>query len=117
MEDLPDMVFAANAAFVVDGKVFGSFFHAPERRPESNAYETWFKAAGFDVHRPHAVCEGEGDFVAAGQIILAGTGFRTQRSAHREAQDLFGKPVISLQLVDPRFYHLDTALFSRRGDR
>ena len=108
---LPDMVFAANSAVVVDGRVFGSFFHAPERRPESTHYDTWFKSAGFDVHRPESVCEGEGDLVWTGRYVLAGTGFRTTREAHREVQEFFGHPVISLTLVDPRFYHLDTALF------
>ncbi|AZP16154.1 dimethylargininase [Streptomyces aquilus] len=108
---LPDMVFAANSAVVVDGRVFGSLFHAPERRPESTHYDTWFKAAGFDVHRPESVCEGEGDLVWTGRYMLAGTGFRTTREAHREVQEFFGHPVISLTLVDPRFYHLDTALF------
>ncbi|MFH8369588.1 dimethylargininase [Streptomyces sp. NPDC018031] len=108
---LPDMVFAANAAVVMDGRVFGSSFHAPERRLESVEYETWFKTAGYEVHRPGSVCEGEGDLVPAGRFLLAGTGFRTQPAAHREAQEFFGRPTISLQLVDPRFYHLDTALF------
>ncbi|MFD7705563.1 dimethylargininase [Streptomyces sp. NPDC059785] len=109
--NLPDMVFAANCALVLAGRVFGSLFHAPQRRPESTAYDTWFKAAGFDVHRPGAVCEGEGDLVPAGRWLLAGTGFRTTREAHREVQEFFGVPVIGLELVDPRFYHLDTALF------
>ncbi|GAA2285409.1 amidinotransferase [Streptomyces ruber] len=109
--DLPDMVFAANSALVLEGRVFGSLFHAPERRPESLAYETWFKEAGYTVHRPESVCEGEGDLVPAGRWVLAGTGFRTTREAHREVQEFFGVPVISLQLVDPWFYHLDTALF------
>ncbi|MFH0517726.1 dimethylargininase [Streptomyces sp. M41] len=108
---LPDMVFAANSAVVVDGRVFGSLFHAPERRPESTHYDTWFKTAGYDVYRPEAVCEGEGDLVWTGRYVLAGTGFRTTREAHREVQEFFGHPVISLTLVDPRFYHLDTALF------
>ncbi|MFR9797836.1 dimethylargininase [Streptomyces sp. MS06] len=108
---LPDMVFAANSAVVVEGRVLGSLFHAPERRPESALYETWFKAAGFDVYRPENVCEGEGDLVWTGRYLLAGTGFRTTREAHREAQEFFGVPVIGLHLVDPRFYHLDTALF------
>ena len=108
---LPDMVFAANSAVVVDGRVFGSLFHAPERRPESTHYDTWFKSAGYDVHRPGSVCEGEGDLVWTGRYVLAGTGFRTSREAHREVQEFFGHPVISLTLVDPRFYHLDTALF------
>ncbi|MFI2435260.1 dimethylargininase [Streptomyces sp. NPDC018693] len=108
---LPDMVFAANSAVVVDGRVFGSLFHAPERRPESLHYDTWFKSAGYAVHRPESVCEGEGDLVWTGRYVLAGTGFRTTREAHREAQEFFGHPVISLTLVDPYFYHLDTALF------
>nr|BFD86134.1 arginine deiminase-related protein [Streptomyces sp. Xyl84] len=108
---LPDMVFAANAAVVVGGRVFGSLFKAPERRPESVPYDTWFKSAGFDVYRPESVCEGEGDFVPAGRWLLAGTGFRTTREAHREAQEFLGVPVIGLTLVDPYFYHLDTALF------
>lgn len=108
---LPDMVFAANAAVVVEGRVFGSRFLAEQRRRESAAYETWFKAAGFDVYRPQAVSEGEGDFVVAGRFVLAGNGFRTERAAHDEAQEFFGRPVIGLRLVDPYFYHLDTALF------
>nr|WP_264925905.1 dimethylargininase [Streptomyces sp. A012304] len=108
---LPDMVFAANSAVVVDGRVFGSLFRAPERRPESTHYDTWFKTAGYDVYRPESVCEGEGDLVWTGRFMLAGTGFRTTPEAHREAQEYFGHPVISLTLVDPHFYHLDTALF------
>ncbi|MFJ6072110.1 dimethylargininase [Streptomyces sp. NPDC093065] len=108
---LPDMVFAANCAVVVEGRVFGSLFHAPERRPESVPFETWFKTEGFEVHYPESVCEGEGDLVPAGRWILAGTGFRTTREAHREVQEFFGVPVVSLTLVDPYFYHLDTALF------
>ncbi|MEU9518917.1 dimethylargininase [Streptomyces sp. NPDC048224] len=108
---LPDMVFAANCAVVVGGRVFGSRFHAPERRPESVPFEAWFKTEGFEVHHPESVCEGEGDLVPAGRFILAGTGFRTTRDAHREVQEFFGVPVISLTLVDPYFYHLDTALF------
>ncbi|MEU6537287.1 dimethylargininase [Streptomyces sp. NPDC047000] len=108
---LPDMVFAANSAVVVGGRVFGSLFHAPERRPESDHYDSWFRGAGYAVHRPGSVSEGEGDLVWTGRYLLAGHGFRTTREAHREAQEFFGHPVISLTLVDPYFYHLDTALF------
>ncbi|MFF3286286.1 dimethylargininase [Streptomyces sp. NPDC003023] len=109
--ELPDMVFAANSALVLESKVFGSRFHAPERRPEEEPYAAWFKVAGFDVHRSEKVCEGEGDLVPVGGYILAGTGYRTSVEAHRDVQEFFGVPVIGLQLVDPYFYHLDTALF------
>ncbi|MFF4950467.1 dimethylargininase [Streptomyces chattanoogensis] len=108
---LPDMVFAANSALTLSGKVFGSRFHAPQRRPESTEYATWFKASGYDVYQPESTCEGEGDLVPAGRYILAGTGFRTTREAHAEVQEFFGVPTIGLRLVDPYFYHLDTALF------
>ena len=42
--------------------------------------------------------------------MLAGYGFRTEPAAHAEAQEVLGRPVVSLRLVDPRFYHLDVAL-------
>jgi N-dimethylarginine dimethylaminohydrolase len=109
---LPDMVFAANGALVVDGKVLGASFLNPQRVPEGPAYLRWMQEddtfAEFAV--TESVNEGEGDFLDLGDVILAGTGFRTDRAAHAEAQEFFGKPVISLTLVDPRFYHLDTAI-------
>jgi N-dimethylarginine dimethylaminohydrolase len=109
---LPDMVFAANGALVVDGKVLGASFLNPQRVPEGPAYLRWMQEddtfAEFAV--TETVNEGEGDFLDLGDVILAGTGFRTDRAAHAEAQEFFGKPVISLTLVDPRFYHLDTAI-------
>ncbi|HEX6497613.1 MAG TPA: arginine deiminase-related protein [Micromonosporaceae bacterium] len=107
---LPDMVFAANGATVVDGVVLGAQFRHPERAPEGPAYLTWFERAGFVTHAPKEINEGEGDLLLAGRYLLAGTGFRTEHAAHSEAQEIFGRPVITLRLVDPRFYHLDTAL-------
>ncbi|MEV6793059.1 dimethylargininase [Streptomyces sp. NPDC051320] len=110
--DLPDMVFAANGAVVMGGRVLGSRFHAPQRQPEAAAFEAWFKDAGFDVHEPESTCEGEGDLVPVGRFLMAGTGFRTVPTAHQEAQEFLGVPTISLRLIDPYFYHLDTALFA-----
>jgi N-dimethylarginine dimethylaminohydrolase len=109
---LPDMVFAANGALVVDGKVLAASFLAAERQPEGPAYTRWLAGADLfaDFGTTSTVNEGEGDFLDLDTVILAGTGFRTSRAAHGEAQEFFGKPVISLQLVDPRFYHLDTAV-------
>ncbi|WJY37070.1 amidinotransferase [Streptomyces sp. P9-2B-2] len=110
-EDLPDMVFAANGATVVDGKVFGSRFRHLERTVEGPAYLRWFTDNGFrDVLWPEYVNEGEGDYLLAGRTLLAGTGFRTDQRSHAEAQEFFGVPVVGLTLVDPRYYHLDTAL-------
>jgi N-dimethylarginine dimethylaminohydrolase len=108
---LPDMVFSANGATVIDGKVLGSMFRYPQRQPEAAAYLDWFRSRGYGQIRESEVPnEGEGDIVFAGRAILAGYGFRSEEAVRDELTELFGRPVISLRLVDPRFYHLDTAL-------
>ncbi|MFC4563592.1 dimethylargininase [Nocardiopsis mangrovi] len=107
---LPDMVFTANGAVVVGGTAFGARFRNPERTAEEAAHLAWLRGRGLDVHASGTVHEGEGDFAVTSSLILAGTGFRTDQAAHMEAQELFGLPVVGLRLVDPRFYHLDTAL-------
>ena len=107
---LPDMVFAANGATVIDGKVLGARFLHAERAAEAAVYLDWFRRHGHPVRAADAVNEGEGDIVPAGRVVLAGFGFRTSEAARAEIEDLFGLPVLSLRLVDPRYYHLDTAL-------
>lgn len=108
---LPDMVFAANGATVIDGRVLGARFAHAERADEAEAHVEWFRAHGFTgIHRPAHVNEGEGDFAVTASYILAGRGFRSSPLSHDEAQEFFGRPVIGLDLVDPRYYHLDTAL-------
>ncbi|MEU6390344.1 dimethylargininase [Streptomyces sp. NPDC046939] len=108
---LPDMVYAANGATVVDGRVLGARFAYPERAGEAAAHLAWFRSHGYaDVHEPVHVNEGEGDFAVTASYVLAGRGFRASPLSHGEAQEVFGRPVIGLDLVDPRFYHLDTAL-------
>ncbi|MFB6707916.1 dimethylargininase [Streptomyces sp. NPDC056333] len=109
--DLPDMVFAANGATVVDGRVLGARFAYQERYPEAEAHRNWFRDHGFtEIHEPAHVNEGEGDFAVTSSYLLAGRGFRSSPLSHGEAQEFFGRPVIGLDLVDPRYYHLDTAL-------
>lgn len=107
---LPDMVFAANGATVVNGKVLSARFRYPQRIAEGGIYADWFRERGYQVHEAEHINEGEGDYLYAGSRILAGTGFRTAPHSHAEAERFFGLPVQSLTLVDPRFYHLDTAL-------
>jgi N-dimethylarginine dimethylaminohydrolase len=108
---LPDMVYAANGATVVDGVVYGARFRYAQRTAEAAAHRAWFQAVGFPrVVVPEFVNEGEGDLLVAGKVILAGSGFRTDPRAHDEAARVFGREVVPLELVDPRFYHLDTAL-------
>jgi len=108
---LPDMVFAANGATVIGDKVLGARFRHPQRAPEAAAYLAWFARSGRGtVIMPRGVNEGEGDIVFVGQAIIAGHGFRTDQAVRGELEQVFGLPVVSVRLVDPRFYHLDTAL-------
>ena len=107
---LPDMVFAANGATMVDGRVLSARFRHPQRADEGPAYADWFRRHGYEVHEAEHINEGEGDYLVTGSRILAGSGFRTDPLSHTEAARFFGRPVQSLTLVDPRFYHLDTAL-------
>lgn len=109
---LPDMVFAANSGTVIGGRVLGAKFRAPQRAAEAEHFRQWFLANGYpNLVMPNAVNEAEGDFAWTGSLLLAGTGFRTDPAAHAEAQETLGVPVVSLRLIDPSYYHLDTALF------
>ena len=107
---LPDMVYAANGGFVIDNIAYGAKFTHPERQPEGPAYMDWFRANGFDVRDPDEINEGEGDFLLVGDVILAGTGFRSASDSHLELGRIYNRPVITLTLVNPSFYHLDTAI-------
>jgi N-dimethylarginine dimethylaminohydrolase len=107
---LPDMVYAANGGLLVNGKAVVARFAYPQRAGESAAYAEWMARHGFEPAETRHVNEGQGDLLVVGSIVLAGYGFRTERQAHAEIAAHVQMPVVSLELVDPRFYHLDTAL-------
>jgi N-dimethylarginine dimethylaminohydrolase len=108
----PDMVFTANAGLVRKGTVALSRFLHPERQGEEPHFRKWFDDSGFAVRElPRAVpFEGEGDalFEADNSRLWAGHGMRSREASHTYLQDTWDVEVISLRLVDPRFYHLDT---------
>jgi N-dimethylarginine dimethylaminohydrolase len=110
VEGLPDMVYAANGGFVLDGIAYGAKFQYPQRQPEGPAYMDWFRANGLEVAEPVETNEGEGDFLLVGDVILAGTGFRSDSTSHEEIARVYGREVVTLHLINPSFYHLDTAI-------
>jgi N-dimethylarginine dimethylaminohydrolase len=110
VEGLPDMVYAANGGLVVDGIAYSAKFRHSERAPEAAHYTDWFASFGLSTVDAVEVNEGEGDFLPVGDRILAAHGFRSDHSSHRELEDVFNREVVSLRLVRPDFYHLDTAL-------
>ena len=107
---LPDMVYAANGGLLVNGAAVVARFAYPQRAGEAAAYAEWMARHGYHPVQTQHVNEGQGDLLVAGSILLAGHGFRTDPLAHDEVAAIVGMPAVSLELVDPRFYHLDTAL-------
>lgn len=116
---LPDMVFAANAGLVVGKKVLLSRFMHRERRGEEMPFKKWFKKQGFELFElpPDLPFEGAGDALPDHwrECIWAGYGFRSELDSHPWLARSLDMEVISLRLIDPRFYHLDTCCCPLEG--
>ena len=119
VKGLPDLVFTANAAVVMDGIALVANFRCPERQPESAHYERAFRelwARGvIAAVRPmpeDVILEGAGDCVwdPARQMFWTGYGPRSDREAARVVSETYGLEALPLELVNPSFYHMDTAL-------
>jgi N-dimethylarginine dimethylaminohydrolase len=115
----PDMVFCANQSLPferADGSkaVILSNMANPERSGEVVFFEQWFLAHGYELVKlpPDLTFEGMGDFIYSADraFLWAGIGPRTTEVAHRAIEHIIGKPVRSLELAHPDFYHLDTCL-------
>lgn len=111
--DAPDMVFTANAGLVRGRYCMLSNFRHRERQVEEPYFRAWFEKNGYCVRMPSVGCkfEGEGDALFAGETLLAGYLKRSDIAAHGWLSDSLGVPVLSLELTDERWYHLDTCLF------
>jgi N-dimethylarginine dimethylaminohydrolase len=116
---LPDLVFTANAAVVLDRHVLLARFRHGERQGEEPHFATAFRAlavAGhFDRVQPlpeGVVLEGAGDCVwdETRRLFWMGYGLRSDAAARDHVERSFGVETVALELVDPRFYHMDTAL-------
>ncbi|EQD43966.1 Amidinotransferase, partial [mine drainage metagenome] len=109
---LPDMVFTANAGLVLHNLAIVSRFLHAERRSEEAPFRAFFEAHHFTVETlPEAMFfEGAGDalFDRREPILWAGSGWRSLPQGHEWLSRILGCEVVSLELVEPRFYHLDT---------
>jgi len=108
--NLPDIVFTANAALIYEDTAVLSKFKPAERQPEEKFYEEWLAKNGFDVeHLPNGMFfEGAGDALFSGETLYSGYITRSDITSHTYIAYLLNLKVISLELVDKRFYHLDT---------
>ena len=111
VKGLPDMVFATDCCLKIGNKILLSSFRYPERQPETQLFEDWFRQQGYsDFRQSENLFEGGGDNLLCGNKIIAGHGFRSSPKATEEITDYFGLEVVSLKIIDPNFYHLDTSL-------
>jgi len=118
-EGLPDLVFTANAAVVLDGKALLARFRHPERRSEQPVFLAGFRAMQARgliddvIEMPQGVAlEGAGDCLwdARRALFWMGCGFRSDAAAARVVEEAFGVPCVALRLGNPSYYHLDTAM-------
>jgi N-dimethylarginine dimethylaminohydrolase len=107
---LPDMVFTANAAVIKGRKAVLSRFRHSERQGEQEHWAQALAGLGFEVHRlpKDLAFEGAGDALFVGDRLFCGWGFRSDHGSHRIVGRLLDVEVVSLHLVNERFYHLDT---------
>lgn len=113
-----DLVFTASCAVVLDGKAVLARYLNPERVSEEahglRMFERLKARGAVDViYRtpPGVYFEGAGDAIYDPKrgIVWMGYGQRSCRFAHHTVEQAFGIPTVSLDLVDPRYCHLDTA--------
>ena len=110
VEGLPDMVFTANGGLVWDHNFIVSNFRYEVRRVEAAHFEEWFRHRGFNVTRlpPELYFEGEGDLLRCSDTWFAGYHIRSDILAHHKVADIIEQEILSLELTDDWFYHLDT---------
>lgn len=121
---LPDLVFPANAAVVLDGRVLLARFRYPERQGE----EAVFRSAFVQLMRRGIVREvvdlpeglfheGAGDCIwdLGRQLFWAGYGPRSSRGSLAVIRKVFGREMVPLELASDRFYHLDTCFCPLSG--
>lgn len=114
---LPDMVFTANAGLVLGTQFIRSSFRHEQRQNEAPVFEQWFVQHGYEsVRLPDPlIFEGEGDALFSGDTLFCGYRFRSDVRSHQWLGDFLKTLVISVELVDARFYHLDTCFCPLRA--
>lgn len=110
VDGLPDMVFTANAGLLYRGRVILSRFRHGVRQGEAAHFASWFEAHGFPVVNmpPDEHFEGAGDALFCGETLFAGYRARSDATGMHWVGAQLGVRVLPMELVDPRFYHLDT---------
>ncbi len=114
---LPDLVFTANAGIVVGRTAVVSRFRYPERQGEEAHFAQWFRSHDYDVMRIDTdLCfEGAGDLLGFSDCWFGGYHPRSDIGVFPLLSERFHREIIPLELVDNRFYHLDTCFCPLSG--
>ena len=119
---VPDLVFPANAAVVLDGKALLARFRHPERALEEPHFRRAFErlretGSIAEVEQIDCIHEGAGDCIwdATRQLFWVGSGPRSSADAGARIARYFGRRVVDLPLATERFYHLDTCFCPLSG--
>lgn len=110
VDGLPDMVFTANAGLIHQRRAIVSRFRHTQRQGESPLFGQWFEREGFEIVEipgDHNF-EGAGDALFCGDTLFAGYRMRSDATCHQQIGEVLDVRVIPVELVDPRYYHLDT---------
>lgn len=107
---LPDLVFTANAALVYRDRAILSRFRHEQRQGEETHFADRLTELGFtvDVLGDDLFFEGAGDALFCGETLYSGYRIRSTALALQAVAESIGESVLPLELVDTRFYHLDT---------
>ena len=105
----PDMVYTANAALVRGGRAILANLPV-EREPELPHYRRWFAEHGYDVLEAPVRFSGQGDSLAFGSRLFAGSGWRTDASMHAIIADWLGYEVVPVRTTSDRWYDIDLAI-------
>src|SRR4029453_2301228 len=104
------MVFTANAGLAVGNKFIPSNFRHKERAGEAPYFACWMEEHGYEILRlpENLYFEGEGDALFGGDALFCGYKFRSDIQSHPPLSAILGFLVLSIEQLDPPFYHLGT---------
>jgi N-dimethylarginine dimethylaminohydrolase len=120
---LPDLVFPANAAVILDGRALVARFRFPERAGEAPHFHQALESLRLrglladvaDVE--DSFQEGAGDCIwdANRRLFWAASGPRSSPESLGVLADHFGQPVVHMPLATEAYYHLDTCFCPLSG--
>ena len=123
----PDMVFCANQSLpniTKDGnkEVIMGVMRSDQRKGEVPFIQKVYEDSSYDIvhldKTRFSSFEGMGDAIwhFKKRLLWGGYGYRSSKEVYDVISETFETPVVALELIDERFYHLDTCLCMLNSD-